>query len=248
MSTAPNKPTPSGYTHPMRTTSTLTALLLAALFTAACSEQPASSGTEQPAAGQDHEGHGHEGHDHDDHEGHDHETHEDDGGLDQDDHAGHDHGADAGLVSADTGTVTAAGLMFSIPDGWSKQPPSNPMRIAQLAAANEGGTAFAAFSVARGGADANVMRWAGQFSNPDGDVLQSREDTTISGRAVTLVEMTGEYRGMGTAPAQPDTTMFAAIIELPGDEQLFIKMTGPRAAMTGLADGWDALITSMYAE
>jgi len=223
----------------MRTT-TLTALLLAVLFTAACSEQPSASSEAQPAADHDHADH-----EHADPENHEHEAHADQ--ADPDDHTGHDHAADGGSVSADAGTVTAAGLIFTIPDGWSKQPPANPMRIAQLAAANEGGTAFAAFSVARGGVDANVMRWVGQFSNPNGEVLQSREDTTVSGRSVTIVEMTGEYRGMGASPAQADTTMLAAIIELPNDEQLFIKMTGPSAAMEGLADGWDALITSMHA-
>jgi hypothetical protein len=181
---------------------------------------------------------------------------------DQDSHAGHDHaeepaGAGTSPVGSDAAptpggssaeTVSAAGLVFDIPEGWRSHPPSNSMRAAELVVETDAGPCTAAFSVARGGADANVTRWVGQFVNPEGDVLRSREDTTIAGRTVTIVEMAGEYRGMGMAPPEPDTIMRAAIVELGGAGQLFIKMTGPGAGMEPLAEGWNTLIASMRAE
>ena len=57
--------------------------------------------------------------------------------------------------------------------------------------------------------------------------------------------MTGGYRGMGGGEAAEGTLMRAAIIERPGQQNLFIKMTGPIEAMQPLADTWAKMIQSI---
>ncbi|HHN78837.1 MAG TPA: hypothetical protein ENK11_09245 [Phycisphaerales bacterium] len=145
-------------------------------------------------------------------------------------------------------TITVAGLSFTAPEGWQPAPPSNAMRLAELHVPNAGGgESVAVFSVAGGDPNMNITRWVGQFGSDSGEVLKSRETKTINGQTVHLVEMSGTYRGMGMKPPQPNTMMRAAIVEKPGGQHLFIKMTGPVEQMQGLADGWEKLINSMHA-
>lgn len=153
---------------------------------------------------------------------------------------------------ADEGTVQAAGLVFDLPEGWTLHPPSNMMRIADVHAPNPSGDpeqdCIAAFSTAGGDSESNITRWVGQFSNAEGGPVSSRTEVkTINGRRVHLVMVTGDYHGMGMGPVQPDQMMRAAIIELPTNQSLFIKMTGPRERMEQFGDGWDTLIDSLRA-
>lgn len=144
-------------------------------------------------------------------------------------------------------TINVAGFAFTAPDGWIPNPPSNMMRLAELHVANPAGDpSIAVFSAAGGDAQMNIDRWIGQFSNPSGNVVSAREQKTIAGQTVDIVEMSGEYHGMGMQPAQAETMMRAAIVEQPGGQHLFIKMTGPIDHMKTLTDGWNSLLDSMH--
>lgn len=149
---------------------------------------------------------------------------------------------------AGSGSITVSGFTFTLPEGWNQAPPANAMRLAEVHVPNaDGGESVAVFSVAGGDPNMNITRWVGQFGSAAGDVLKSRETKTINGQTVHLVEMSGEYRGMGMRPPQPNTMMRAAIVEMSGGQHLFIKMTGPISQMETLADGWNTLINSMHA-
>jgi hypothetical protein len=155
-----------------------------------------------------------------------------------------------GAMTPAGGELRVGDLAFTVPEGWASQPPSNSMREAELHVPDPSGDAsrncVAAFSFAGGDVDANITRWIGQFSNPaGGEIPVTRETRTVAGRAVHLVEMSGNYAGMGMGPVQADQMMRAAIVERPGEPHLFIKMTGPRERMAGVLDGWNALIDSM---
>ena len=140
--------------------------------------------------------------------------------------------------------VYAGNVSFGVPEGWVVRPPSNQMRAAEVAAPGDGGGTgpVAAFSLAGGGAEANIQRWIGQFTEPD--ALRSRETRDLAGRTVHIVEMAGSYRGMG-GTAEPGTAMLAAIVEQPGQPSVFVKMTGPEAEVAAARDGWIAMIESL---
>lgn len=140
--------------------------------------------------------------------------------------------------------VYAGDLSFAVPEGWESRPPSNRMRAAEVAAPGIGDSPgpVTAFSLAGGSIDANIDRWAGQFADPD--ATRSRETREIGGRTVHLVEMAGSFRGMG-GPLQEGTTMLAAIVEQPGQPSVFVKLTGPSAAVDAAKPAWNAMIESL---
>lgn len=186
----------------------------------------------------------HAGHDHADH---DHAHHEDEHAAQPDAPVANNTANNPG--SGGASRVSAADFSFTIPEGWTQQPASNAMRVTELVApAPKPGTSapVAAFSLAGGDIDANITRWEGQFS--DADPVRSREKIQRAGTTIHLVEMAGAYRGMGgmgSGAAAEGTVMRAAIIERPGQPNLFIKMTGSAEAMNPLAEAWTAMIDSI---
>lgn len=143
-------------------------------------------------------------------------------------------------------SIRVAELTFPIPQGWSARAPSNSMRLAELqvpdASGDENLNCVAAFSLAGGDIESNIARWIGQFTNA---TPATRDRRTIGGRTVYLVEISGDYHGMGMGPSLSNQMMRAAIVERPGQQNLFIKMTGPRDRMASIAEGWDALVNGM---
>jgi hypothetical protein len=104
-------------------------------------------------------------------------------------------------------------------------------------------------SVARAGGsmDSNVARWQGQF---DGDPALRRNDTSIQGLPVTLVDIRGTYRGGGMMPAaEPEThpgwTLLAAIVAPPAGAPYFFKVLGPSSAVDKARSAFGALVQSL---
>lgn len=148
--------------------------------------------------------------------------------------------------AAASDSIRVAEMTFPIPQGWSARAPSNSMRLAELqvpdASGSEDLNCVAAFSLAGGDIESNIARWIGQFTNA---TPATRDRRTVSGRTVYLVEISGDYHGMGMGPSLSNQMMRAAIVERPGQQNLFIKMTGPRDRMAAIAEGWDALVNGM---
>lgn len=148
---------------------------------------------------------------------------------------------------AGSGTVSVSGLVFEIPEGWESVAPSNTMRVAELHA----GSCVAAISIAGGGIDDNIERWAGQMVDDAGEPGEAAsEDRTINGIELTLVELSGTYLdgGMfGPKTERPDYSMFGAIIPR-GQRSVFIKMTGPTDEMEDLHDDWIGMVESVRSE
>lgn len=148
---------------------------------------------------------------------------------------------------ADGGTVTAAGVVFNVPEGWKAVPPSNQMRLAEVqvpgASGDPAGSCVIAFSTAGGDVESNITRWAGQVLDAAGQPVKHETVTRdIGGLKIHTVELKGAYQGMGETP-KPDWMLRGAIVEVPGT-LLFIKMTGPAATMEPAKAGWDAMIDS----
>jgi len=145
----------------------------------------------------------------------------------------------------------AAGIEWTVPAPWTRGAGSS-MRVATYqvpgtkgADAGECGVFY--FGPGQGGGvDDNVQRWARQFKeNP----TPRRETRTVGGIAMTLVEIEGTYLNPGGGMMQsrgekPDYRLLGAIVEAP-QGNVFFKLTGPRATVSGAKDAFDGLVSSI---
>jgi hypothetical protein len=137
-------------------------------------------------------------------------------------------------------------LVFNAPEGWVEQPPKNSMRKYQYSLPGDssdqaGEVVVFFFGAGVGGAkEANITRWIGQFTKPDGSALSpediSRSEMMAGELPVTVVEFGGTYNvGMMGGGVQPGNfenyRMVAGIIEA-GSSMWFVKATGPEAIIT----------------
>ncbi|MFN0077675.1 MAG: hypothetical protein ACKVY0_14490 [Prosthecobacter sp.] len=160
-------------------------------------------------------------------------------------------GLAAALHAADTTPLEVAGLTFKYPATWTKAATASMMRVATLEAKVEGvekplEVAFFSFGAA-GGVKANVDRWLGQFA-PEPKAESKIEEIDAGGTKVTLVTATGTYNDgppMGAKTPKADHTLLGAIIPA-GDNNVFIKLTGPKDAVAKLAAVVRQLATSPF--
>jgi hypothetical protein len=162
-------------------------------------------------------------------------------------------GLAAAVLAADTTPLEAAGLTFKYPAAWTKSATTSMMRVATLEAKVEGvekplEVAFFSFGAA-GGVKANVDRWLGQFA-PEPKIESKVEEIDAGGTKITLVTATGTYNDgppMGAKTPKADHTLLGAIIPA-GENNVFIKLTGPKDAVAKLADAFKQLAASPFAK
>jgi gluconolactonase len=164
--------------------------------------------------------------------------------------AGHPSAADphAGAIPAGDDPADAGlPIAFTVPAGWTRQEPSNAMRLAQwsLAAEPGGEPGEVVLSTAGGGLQANIDRWAKQFGQPHA----TTRELTVHGLPVTRVELSGTFAGMtppGGAPAAPKEgwRLLGAVVPLEST-LLFVKATGPAPVMAREEKAFDAFLASL---
>lgn len=170
--------------------------------------------------------------------------------------AGHGHGADAKPAAQPGATAGAAvgkgpgQVVWTDPAGWKREPPANPMRIAQYTLPPVAGDAEPAecvvttFGPGQGGSvEQNLDRWIRQFAANE-DTHLERGTRTVSGLKLSTLEMTGTFRGMTEGSGKPNTRMLAAVVEAPSG-LWFFKLTGPDATVKQAKSGFDALLGSL---
>jgi hypothetical protein len=93
------------------------------------------------------------------------------------------------------------------------------------------------FGPGQGGSpDANLARWKGQFSNPDGAAVAEQVSKDTAGAIpLTIAEYRGTYAravGMGSSPeaARPNHMLIAVVAETPRGT-IFFQCFGPVAAV-----------------
>jgi hypothetical protein len=144
---------------------------------------------------------------------------------------------------------SAAGIKWTVPSGW-KAEAARPMRAATYSIAPDGECAVNFFGAGQGGGvDANVERWKGQFHAPGGKPADTQvKKRTVHGLAVTTIDVSGEYSGMGgpMAPGKPVAgyRLLGAIVEGPGGS-VFIKFTGPVKTVTADQQKFEQLLGSL---
>lgn len=165
-----------------------------------------------------------------------------------------DSGDAESAAAQDPGMLRAAGIVFDIPETWTRVEPSSSMRLAQFALPGEAGaaelTVFAFGPGQGGGTQANIDRWIGQFENteaPDQPAPSSTETFEMDGLTVWLVRAQGRYDpgtmgGMAPATAPvDDAALFGVIVEGGPSGAVFLKAAGPRATM----EAHDAALEAM---
>lgn len=153
-------------------------------------------------------------------------------------------------------SVAEDALMMNAPGEWTKvQPRVNFIEAEFSIPKEEGDPKNGRLTVmgAGGSIEANIDRWYGQFTQPDGsDTSESAsvEEMTIKGMTVHMVDITGTFLDTSGGPFNPnakkvereDYRMLAAIIETAENGNYFVKMYGPAATMKKHADGFKKMI------
>ncbi len=142
-------------------------------------------------------------------------------------------------------TMILAGgkLQLKAPASWIRKKPQTMIVEHEFAIpAAEGDKADGRLTVmaAGGGIEANIERWYGQFTQPDGGSTRERakvKKIKVAGEEVHLVDISGTFRDQRgpAAPAveQPKYRMLAAIIATKGSGNYFIKFYGPERTVAG---------------
>lgn len=151
------------------------------------------------------------------------------------------------------------GLTWTPPTGWEAQP-ERPMRAATYRIAPVKGDTDPAelaifyFGAGQGGAaEANTLRWIGQFQKPDGTAVTEKESKTkketVNDLTVTTVDVKGTYTGggpmMGPSSPRPHSRLLGAIVEGGPEGPLFFKLTGPERTVAGAEKAFLKLVGSV---
>ena len=153
----------------------------------------------------------------------------------------------------------AAGVAWTVPAGWEAEP-ARQMRIATYrihAIAGDPEDAECAvyfFGTGQGGTvEANLDRWAHQFTSPDGQSLAQpakMEKRVIAGLKVSTLTVSGTYLGAGGMMAQeqvkkPNFRMRGAIVEAP-EGLVFFKLIGPLNTVAAAESDFNSLLASVH--
>jgi hypothetical protein len=141
-------------------------------------------------------------------------------------------------------------LQLKAPASWTRKKPQTMIvehEFAIPAAAGDKTDGRLTVMAAGGGVEANIDRWYGQFTQPDGGNTRERakvKNIKVAGQEVHLVDISGTFRDQRgpAAPAveQPKYRMLAAIIATNGMGNYFIKFYGPERTV---ADNEKAFLT-----
>lgn len=154
--------------------------------------------------------------------------------------------------------VAGASLKFTPSEGWIQETPKSSMRKAQYRLPKVEGDPEDAelvvfyFQGSGGGVQANIDRWIGQFSRPDGSPIGSAAKTEkrdIHGLPVTVVDVSGTYLAssgpmLAEVQKKPDFRMLGAVAET-GNGPWFFKLTGPAKTIAKWQPSFDKFLQSM---
>ena len=155
--------------------------------------------------------------------------------------------------------MMAAGLGFTMPEGWRQLSASSSMRVAEFALPRVAGDAEDAelivyyFGGSGGSIDANITRWIAQMRQADGAPIADakRVSRTVNGLAVTLGDVSGTYvaemaPGAAERHNKPRFRLRAGVVGTPSGPY-FIKLTGPEKTVTKWDHAFEQFVSSFKA-
>jgi hypothetical protein len=158
-------------------------------------------------------------------------------------------------VSAHTPDVapvsTAAGLTWTVPSSW-KTGPQKQMRLATYISTNGAECGVFFFGANEGGDDeANIDRWIGQFTGPDGSSAKGAKKGSqqVNGIKVLTLDVSGTYLNPGgpmMTAGEPlkNARMLAAIARGP-EGKVFFKLVGEKQRVTAEEANFHSLLKSL---
>lgn len=141
------------------------------------------------------------------------------------------------------GGFNTMNLDWDAPESW-EQAPDRPMRLVTYTV-GEAECYVAVLSGPAGGVEANVNFWRQQMGQPPLPKVElaALPKLTVLGQESPMVEIKGEYTGMGER-RDPGYAMLGVICPLDG-QTLFVKMVGPEATLAEHTDEFQAFCTSL---
>lgn len=153
--------------------------------------------------------------------------------------------------AADPVEFGVGNFTFERPEGWQWVPSTSAMRKAEMSIPAEDGkdaaeVVFFHFGPGQGGSvDANIARWLNQFEGGAQAANPKVSQAKAGGMEIYFVEAKGTFlKGM---PGQPGTPMpnygMLAVILVDGTGgDVYVKMTGPEAAVQKAAEAFRKMI------
>jgi len=153
--------------------------------------------------------------------------------------------------------IAAGSLSLEAPEGFERVQPKSGMIEAEFAVPSEGELPAGRMTVmgAGGTIEANVDRWCGQFTQPDGGETKdkvTKKSLKVAGCGVTVVDIPGTYLDQPGGPfaggptvKRPGYRMLAAIVETPDEGNYYLKFYGPAATVERHAAGFQKMIEGM---
>lgn len=146
-------------------------------------------------------------------------------------------------------------LNLIAPESWvRKQPKTRIVEHEFAIPAAAGDMHEGRFTVmgAGGGVDANIQRWIGQFSQPDGSATKDKskvQKMQINGVEVHYVDIAGDFKDQA-GPFAPAVTrenyrMLGAIIVTEKSGMHFLKFYGPKATVTAQEDAFKKMLNGL---
>jgi hypothetical protein len=144
-------------------------------------------------------------------------------------------------------------LALKAPAGWKKVQPKSRIIEAEfeIPAAKDDEIAGRLTAMGAGGTvEANIERWAAQFTGEG--VKPKVEKKTVGGSEVHVVDLAGTYKDTPGGPfaggktvLREDYRMLGAIIVTKDAGNYFLKFYGPKATITENEKGFAALVDSL---
>ncbi|HED63932.1 MAG TPA: hypothetical protein ENJ09_00090 [Planctomycetes bacterium] len=157
--------------------------------------------------------------------------------------------AAATQAAAADGTVTVGPMHFELPEGWVAETPANSMRAAQFRIPGGDGTSLVIFFFGvggGGGVEANMDRWVGQVTQPDGGdskAVAKRTDEERGAIRLHHLDVTGNYGGMG-GETHTNWRLLGTVVECDGGPYFF-KLTGPAESVEAAKADFERLLASI---
>lgn len=155
--------------------------------------------------------------------------------------------------SGASGRLPIVDWTVPVPKAWTQQPPSSTMRLAQFSVPGKAGPGEVAvfyFGPGGGGSvQANVERWASQFTTAKGRPAKPTVTrATVGGMPVTHIELNGSYaRGVGMGQEGkplPDQTLRVAVLETPKGNLTF-QLWGPKETVSANWRGFKTMVDGL---